>query len=196
MHRNGDSTGEEIGFPNFILKKARISVHLQLQLNSLRTRVVSLEPWILQTMVWAIITWETSTMVPLSCASQGRIFHRHVRLDIWRCRSTRIHVRFHLPHRKTTNSNGNQGPSTGHSESTFCSSVTKVVEFILLQTSHSPLTITAETLWLSITGEKHTVASWQHIVTLSCPTSLHPCCVVRCFERSLMQFRKKMVRNP
>jgi hypothetical protein len=39
-------TGEEIGFPNFILKKTRISVHLQLQLNSLHTRVVSLEPWI------------------------------------------------------------------------------------------------------------------------------------------------------
>ena len=56
VDRNGDSTGEEIGFPNFILKKARISVHLQLQLNSLRTRVVSLEPWILQTMVWVIIT--------------------------------------------------------------------------------------------------------------------------------------------
>ena len=56
VDRNGDSTGEEIGFPNFILKKARISVQLQLHLNSLRTRVVSLEPWILQTMVWAIIT--------------------------------------------------------------------------------------------------------------------------------------------
>ena len=108
VDRNGDSTGEDIGFPNFILKKARISVQLQLQLNSLRTRVVSLEPWILQTMSWAIITWETSTMVPLSYTSQGIIFHRHVRLDIWRCRSTRIHVRFHVTHRKTKNSNGNQ----------------------------------------------------------------------------------------
>ncbi len=56
VHRNGDSTGEEIGFPNFILKKTRISVQMQLQINSLRTRVVSLEPWILQTMVWTIIT--------------------------------------------------------------------------------------------------------------------------------------------
>ena len=28
VDRNGDSTGEEIGFPNFILKKDRISVHL------------------------------------------------------------------------------------------------------------------------------------------------------------------------
>ena len=88
------------------------------------------------------------------------------------------------------------GPSAGHSESTFCSSVMKVAEFILLQTSHSPLTITAETLCLSITGEKHTVASWQHIVAISCPTSLHPCCVFRCFERSSMQIRKKIVRNP
>ena len=108
MDRNGDSTGEEIGFPNFILKKARISVHLQFQINSLRTRVVSLEPWILQTMVWSIITWETSTMVPLSFTTQGNIFHRHVRLDIWSCRSTRIHVRFHVSYRTTTNSNGNQ----------------------------------------------------------------------------------------
>jgi hypothetical protein len=103
VDRNGDSTGEEIGFPNFILKKTRISVQVQLHLNSLRTRVVSLEPWILQTMVWVIITWETSTMVPLSSVSQDSIFHRHVRLDIWRSRSTRIHVRFHVPHRKTTN---------------------------------------------------------------------------------------------
>ena len=88
------------------------------------------------------------------------------------------------------------GPSVGLSESIFCSSVTKVTEFILLQTSHSPLTITAETLCLSITGEKHMVFSCQHIVSLSFPTSLYPCCVVRCFERSLMQFRQKMVRNP
>ena len=108
MDRNGDSTGEEIGFPNFILKKARISLQLQLHLNSLRARVVSLEPWILQAMVWTIITWETSTMVPLSCVPQGIIFQRHVRLDIWRCRSTRIHVRLYAPHRKTTNSNDNQ----------------------------------------------------------------------------------------
>ena len=57
VDRNGDSTGEEIGFPNFILKKkARISVQMPLQVNSLHTRVVSLEPWILQTMVWTIIT--------------------------------------------------------------------------------------------------------------------------------------------
>ena len=54
VDRNGDSTGEEIGFPNFILKKARISVQLQLQLKSLHTRAVSLEQWILQTMVWVI----------------------------------------------------------------------------------------------------------------------------------------------
>ncbi len=43
-------------------------------------------------MVWVIITWETSTMVPLSCAPQDRIFHIHVWLDIrvfsrtqWEC---------------------------------------------------------------------------------------------------------------
>jgi hypothetical protein len=46
-----------------VLKKARILVQLQLQLTSLRTGVVSLEEWILQIMVWSIITWETSTMV-------------------------------------------------------------------------------------------------------------------------------------
>ena len=35
----------------------------------------------------------------LSCAPQDRIFHIHVRLDIWRCRATRIHVRLDVPHR-------------------------------------------------------------------------------------------------
>jgi hypothetical protein len=87
-------------------------------------------------------------------------------------------------------------PSVGHSESVFCSSVTKVVELLLHQTSHSPLTITTETLRLSITDEKHTVASWQHILTLSCPHTFPPCCVVRSFERSWRHFVEKMVRNP
>jgi len=36
------------------------------------------------------------------------------------------------------------GVSSGHSESVFCSSVTKVTELMFLQTSHSPLTITTE----------------------------------------------------
>ncbi len=49
-------TGEEIVFPIFILKKTRISVQLYLSINSLWTRVVSLEVWILQTMVWIMIT--------------------------------------------------------------------------------------------------------------------------------------------
>ena len=134
MDRNGDSTGEEIGFPNFILKKARISVQLQLQLNSLRKRVVSLELWILQTMVWAIITWETSTMVPLSSESQGRMFHSHVRLDIWRCRSTRIHVRFHMSHRKTTNSNDN------HVYRAFCRTQWEHILFVCYEGSGVHLT--------------------------------------------------------
>ena len=51
------------------------------------------------------------------------------------------------------------GPSAGHSESAFCSSVTKVAALMLLKTSHSPLTMTTEKLWLSIAGEKHTVPS-------------------------------------
>ena len=65
--------------------------------------------------------------------------------------------------------------SAGHSESAFCSSVTKVAAFMLLQTSHSPLTIAAENLCLSIAGEKHTVASQQRMVTSSCSSSLPPC---------------------
>ena len=81
---------------------------MQLQINSLRKGVVCLKAWIWQVMVWAIITWETSTMVPLSCAPQDRIFHIHVWLDIWRCRPTRINVRLNTPHRKAMNSNGNQ----------------------------------------------------------------------------------------
>ena len=54
--RNGESDRRGDGSSSFIVKKARISVQLQLQLDSLRTRVVSLEAWILQIMVWAIIT--------------------------------------------------------------------------------------------------------------------------------------------
>jgi hypothetical protein len=57
-------------------------------------------------------------------------------------------------------------------------------DFILLQVSHSPLTITTETrtFCLSITGEKHEVVSRQPMVTCSCSPSLPPCYVVRCFE--------------
>ena len=54
--RNGESDRRGDGSSSFIVKKARISVQLQLHLDSLRTRVVSLEAWILQIMVWAIIT--------------------------------------------------------------------------------------------------------------------------------------------
>ncbi len=69
---------------------------------------MSLETWIWQIMVLAIITWETSTMVPVSSVSQDNIFHIPVWLDIWRCRTTRINVRLNAQHRKTTNSNGHQ----------------------------------------------------------------------------------------
>jgi hypothetical protein len=54
--RNGESDRRGDGSSSFIVKKARISMQLQLHLDSLRTRVVSLETWILQIMVWAIIT--------------------------------------------------------------------------------------------------------------------------------------------
>ena len=83
-------------------------IHLQLQLNSFRTWVVSLEVWILQVMVLEIITWETSTIFQLSFATQDRIFDMHVQLDFWRCRTLRIHVRLRPQHRNTANSNGNQ----------------------------------------------------------------------------------------
>ena len=60
-HDGANRRGERSS--SFLLKKTRILVQLQLQLTSLSTRVVSLEVWILQIMVWAIITRETSTMV-------------------------------------------------------------------------------------------------------------------------------------
>ncbi len=44
----------------------------------------------------------------LSSVTQDHIFHIHVRLDIWRCRATRIHVRLDVSHTKETNSNGHQ----------------------------------------------------------------------------------------
>jgi hypothetical protein len=62
--RNGESDRRRDRSSNFIVNKTRISVYLHLQLNSLRKGVVSLETWIWQIMVLAIITWETSTMVP------------------------------------------------------------------------------------------------------------------------------------
>jgi len=54
--RNGESDRRGDRISIFIVKKDRISVQLQRQLNSLRTRVVSPETWILQIMSWAIIT--------------------------------------------------------------------------------------------------------------------------------------------
>jgi hypothetical protein len=54
--RNGECDRRGHGLSSFIVKKARISVQLQLLLDSLRTSVVSLEAWILPIMVWAIIT--------------------------------------------------------------------------------------------------------------------------------------------
>jgi hypothetical protein len=62
-------------------------------------------------MVWSIITWETSTMVHTVLNVTGQHVS-HVRLDIWRYRTTRIHVRLHVSHRKTTNSKDNQVSSS------------------------------------------------------------------------------------
>ena len=69
--RNGESDRSGDRSSSFIVNKARISVQLQLQLNSLRKGVVCLEVWIWQVMVWAIITWETWTMVP-HCLARHR----------------------------------------------------------------------------------------------------------------------------
>jgi hypothetical protein len=71
QERNGESDRRGDGSSSFIVKKARISVQMQLHLDSLRTRVVSLEAWILQIMVWAIITRQTSTMVPTVLCDTG-----------------------------------------------------------------------------------------------------------------------------
>jgi hypothetical protein len=110
-------------------------------------------------------------------------------------------VILNVPHRKATNSNGNQvcrvfsTESPGRSGNVFCSSVMKLEDLILLQTSHSPLTIDSETLGLLITGEKYMVVSRQHMVTSSCSPSLHICSVVRCFKVYVLFFFKKQVRN-
>ncbi len=87
------------------------------------------------------------------------------------------------------------GPSAGHSESTFCSSVTKVTTLMLLQTSHSPLTITVETLCPSITDQKHTVDSRQHMITFSCSPSLPACCVCSMLEGLMSCYLKELVRQ-
>ncbi len=61
--RHGETKRRGPRSSNFILKKTRILVQVQLWLTSLPTWVVSLEPWILQIMEWSIITWETPTTV-------------------------------------------------------------------------------------------------------------------------------------
>ena len=133
----------------------------------------------------------------LSCVPQDHIFQIHVWLDIWRCRPTRINVRLNTPNRKTMNSNGNQvcRVFSRTQWECICSSVMKLTDLILLQSSHSPLTIDTETLGLSITGEKYTVVSRQHMVTCSCSPSLPLCSVVRCFKADVLFFLKKQVRN-
>ena len=80
--------------------------------------------------------------------------------------------------------------SAGHSESAYCSSVTKVAAFMVLQTSHSSLTITTENLCLSIAGEKHTVASRQHMVTCSWSPSLPACCLFDVGRLDVLFFEK------
>ncbi len=133
----------------------------------------------------------------VSSETQDSIFHIHVRLDIWRCRTTRINMRLNGQHRKAMNSNGNQ-VSWVFSRTQWeciCSSVMKLTDLILFQTSHSPLTIDTETLGLSITGEKYTVVLRQHLVTCSCSPSLPLCSVVRCFKAYVLFFLKKKVRH-
>ncbi len=70
------------------------------------------------------------------------------------------------PHRKAMNSNGNQvcRVFSWTQWECICSSVMKLADLILLQSSHSPLTIDTETLGLSITGKKYTVVSRQQQV--------------------------------
>jgi hypothetical protein len=54
--------------------------------------------------------------------------------------------------------------SVGHSESALRSSVTKTSQLIVLQPSRSALTMTGETLALSITIEKYTVVCFPHFL--------------------------------
>ncbi len=69
-----------------------------------------------------------------------------------------------IPHRKESNSKeGNefewQSTVRVHFVRLFNGEGIIESELIFLQTFHSPLTITTETLFLSITGDKYTVAS-------------------------------------
>jgi hypothetical protein len=84
--RNGESDRRGDRSSTFIVKKVRISVYLQVHLDSFQTRVVSLEVWTLQIMVWSIITWKTSTMVPtVLCDTGPHLWHT--------CPTRQIHVR-------------------------------------------------------------------------------------------------------
>ena len=68
-------------------------------------------------------------------------------------------------------------PSVGHCESALRSSATKTSQLIVLQPLRMALTITDETLALSISGEKFTVVSWQHSVTRCRPTYVPGLCL-------------------
>ena len=122
----------------------------------------------------------------LSSTTQDHIFHIHVRLDIWRRRSTRIHVRLDVPDRKTTNSNGNQLCRV------FCRTQWEWILFVCYEGNGAHLApiITQSSddhlreLCVSITSEKplkHTVTSRQRMVTCSCSPSLPPCCWIPVF---------------
>ena len=78
-------------------------------------------------------------------------------------------------------------PPPGHCESALRSSVTKTAQLIVLQPLRMTLTITDETLALSIATAKCTVVCWQHSVTCRCPPSL-PCMVGFCAFRIVFTF--------
>jgi hypothetical protein len=59
------------------------------------------------------------------------------------------------------------GPSGGHSESVFCSSVRKVSELIFLQTLQMTLKIDSETLPLSITVQDYAEGVGDGVTLLS-----------------------------
>ena len=119
--------------------KFRISVQLQVQLTSLCTRVVSLGAWILQVMVWTLITWEN-----LSRTFPWKIFHGHRKVQSY-------DGSFEVACAVEKIGEFERQPSSSvllllDTVRVYSVRLLRRYQFILLQTSHSPMTITVETL--------------------------------------------------
>jgi hypothetical protein len=137
----------------------------------------------LQTRAWSIVTWEFSPRLTLHGPQQDFILDMYVQDEVlFRTSSKRVDLRGYMwgcvrstETQRIRTASKFLGPSAGHSESAFCSSVTKVAQFIFLQTSQIALTIDAETLSLSIIVEKTHGSPTEHGLVICLPPYLPPC---------------------